>query len=269
MLNLDTTTALVRLVTSGTADIDVNASYVDFTAPDTFTADGQNTLITTATTTTVVASPGASIKRNIKGLNIRNAHASSANTVTVEHTDGTTAVELFKVTLAAGEVLILNDAGVWFVYDATGGVKMGASAASDTLPGLIQIALQSDQETATSTILAVTPGRQHFHPSAAKFWCKAGVTGNNLASYNVTSIGDTGTGAMTVTIATDFSSANWCGVLSIENLDASIDAAADGQICMLGLAGQAAGTYAAINKNEAGTASADPTTWHVIGFGDQ
>jgi hypothetical protein len=125
MLNLDTATALVRLVTAEACDVQVNVSYVDFTPPDTFTADGQNTLITTATTTTVVGSPGSGIKRNVKDLNIRNAHATTSVTVTVEHTDGTTAVKLQTFTLLAGEFAKMNDAGTWFVYDANGAVKAG------------------------------------------------------------------------------------------------------------------------------------------------
>ena len=44
-------------------------------------------------------------------------------------------------------------------------------------------------------ILGVTPGRQHFHPSAAKAWAKISVSGGtpNLdAGYNIASISDDG-----------------------------------------------------------------------------
>jgi hypothetical protein len=126
MVILDTTTALIQIINDAAGALDVCASYVDFTTPTTFTADGQNTLITTAATTTVVGSPGGStIRRNVTGLNIRNSHATVANTVTVKQTDGTTAVELFKCVLQAGEIVLMNEAGVWFVYDTGGGVKTG------------------------------------------------------------------------------------------------------------------------------------------------
>jgi len=125
MLVLDTTTALARLVTSAVCDVQVNASYIDFTAPSTFTSDGQNTLITTATTTTIIGSPGASIKRNVKSISIRNAHATTAVTIGVEMTDGTTAVKLLSFTLAAGEYALMNDAGTWYLYDVNGAVKAG------------------------------------------------------------------------------------------------------------------------------------------------
>src|SRR3990167_4346591 len=87
-----------------------------------------------------------------------------------------------------------------------------APVASDTVAGKIEIAIQSEQETGTDATRAVTPGRQHFHPSAAKFWVKW--TGNSttiLVSYNMTSIADTGVGDADGTIATDFSGVNWCG----------------------------------------------------------
>lgn len=77
---------------------------------------------------------------------------------------------------------------------------------------LAQAASQAELETATSTTKFVTAGRAQYHPSSAKFWAQ--VTGAGTPSlttnYNVASIADTGTGRMTITIGTDFSSANWC-----------------------------------------------------------
>lgn len=76
-------------------------------------------------------------------------------------------------------------------------------------------ATQSDQETATSTTTYVSPGRQQYHPSAAKAWVKfTSVTTTAIgASYNVTSLTDNGVGDTTVTLTTGFSSAtNYCAV---------------------------------------------------------
>ena len=70
---------------------------------------------------------------------------------------------------------------------------------------------------------------------------RANVSGSSLASFNVTSLTDGGAGVVTVTIATDFTDANWAAFCSIENLDATIDAAVDGQIVMVAAAGIAAG----------------------------
>lgn len=105
--------------------------------------------------------------------------------------------------------------------------------------------------------------------SHVRFWAKVGVTGNILSSFNVTSVTDDGPGVLTITIATDFSSANWvCGV-SVENADASIDAINDGMITVIANASQAAGSVQLLNKLDDGTAAADPVAWHVWGMGSQ
>lgn len=105
--------------------------------------------------------------------------------------------------------------------------------------------------------------------SHARFWVKCGVTGNILDSFNVTSVTDNGAGDLTVTIATDFSSANWCCVYGVEQSDNTIDAANDGMYAMVYNGGQAAGTVRLLNKLETGTTAADPVAWHVSGFGSQ
>lgn len=66
----------------------------------------------------------------------------------------------------------------------------------------------TDQETATSTSVAVTPAIQQRHPSACKAWALFNGTGTAavLASYNVTSLTDNGTGDYTITYTTAFSS---------------------------------------------------------------
>lgn len=107
---------------------------------------------------------------------------------------GNTAVYLGNTTTAFGNVTLNNPV-------LTGNV----------------FATQSDQETATSTSTIVTPGRQQYHPSAAKAWGTASGNGTSLlASYNVTSITDNGTGDITFTYTTSFSSANYAYVATIE-----------------------------------------------------
>lgn len=75
-------------------------------------------------------------------------------------------------------------------------------------------ATQAEQETGTATNRIVTPGRQQYHPSAAKAWVKfngSGVVAID-ASYNVTSITDNGVGDYSVNLTTGFSSLNICAV---------------------------------------------------------
>lgn len=98
-----------------------------------------------------------------------------------------------------------------------------APAASDTVAGVVEIAIQSEQETGTDVVRAVTPGRQHFHPSAAKAWVRFNNAGTVAASYNITSITDSGEGDWSVNIATDFSSASYCGVMTSSAVSTSLD----------------------------------------------
>lgn len=134
-------------------------------------------------------------------------------------------------------------------------------------------ATQAEQETATSTTTYVSPGRQQFHPSAAKLWLKATQGSTTIeASYNITSVADTATGLMTVTIATDFSGEDWAGFVSlVEDGQNGTDSAT----FSLGLAASpAAGTCvmqaANVDGGDADVDLMDPSTaWCLVGFGDQ
>ena len=122
MLNLASTSDVIRIVTGSAAQIECHASWADLNGT-TVSLGRQNTPhITTATTTTVVASPGASVARNVKHLNITNDHASQSAPITVEHYDGTTAEELVAVTLLSGENMVFGEDGRWTHYDANGAV---------------------------------------------------------------------------------------------------------------------------------------------------
>lgn len=117
---------------------------------------------------------------------------------------------------------------------ATAGLATGGTI---TTSGTITVtaASKSDQQTGTSTTLAVTPSQQQSHDSAAKAWVSfTGSTGAILASYNVASVSRSGTGQFTVTYTNAFSSANYAasvtsngaGIISTGNgnqLAASID----------------------------------------------
>ena len=116
-------TDIVRVITSAAAQIEVHASFGDYTVSGgTLDLSRTNTVITTATTTTVVASPASGVKRNVRHLNITNDHASASCAIAVEHFDGTTAAELIQVILLAGENMVLGEDGRWTHYDANGAV---------------------------------------------------------------------------------------------------------------------------------------------------
>jgi hypothetical protein len=121
MLLLTSTSDIVRVVTGSAANVTVHASWVD-NASGTITPGRTNTAaITTATTTTVIASPGSSTQRNVKGLYITNNHATASTQVTVQHYDGTNSEDLMGVTLLAGENLVYDEDGSWHHHDSQGG----------------------------------------------------------------------------------------------------------------------------------------------------
>lgn len=73
--------------------------------------------------------------------------------------------------------------------------------------GTATAATQAEMETATSTSVFVTPGRVQYHPGIAKVWANFTPTATITASYNVTSITDTGVGDWRVNMTTAMSTA--------------------------------------------------------------
>jgi hypothetical protein len=256
---MDGANDLIRVTTDASADIECQASWAHNDA-GTITVGRTNTAsITGATTTTIVAAPGASKQRSIRHLNIRNNHGSTACTVTVDHTDGTNAEIVFKTVLAAGEMIVYGENGIWVYYDPAGKPYMG----------LGPIATQAEMEAGTSLTTVVTPGRQHNHPSACKFWVDTSPGNVNNASYNVTSVLDTTAGITVITIATDFSSANWACHATVESTSDTMTVT-NLKFARVGLADQAAGTVS-IECHDMTAITAvieDPTSWYICGFGD-
>ena len=115
---LSSTSDLIKITTSASADIHVQASWADKTSTS-LTAGRTNTTFTSATTKTVVGSPGSSTQRSVHSLHIANVHTTDPNTLTIVHYDGTTNVTVLVVTLAAGETL---------EFDGRKFVKYGASS---------------------------------------------------------------------------------------------------------------------------------------------
>ncbi len=156
MLILDSTSDKLQVVTSAAVTVDVHASTVNWDGT-TATPASAPTAITTAATTDVVAAPIAANQITVKTLNIRNKHASSSNTITVQHVTGAGTFELFKCTLLAGEELVSRE-GVWFHYDVNGGVYTAASQGVDPrtndfrLTGVTLTPVMTADSTALATV---------------------------------------------------------------------------------------------------------------------
>lgn len=119
MILLTSTSDIIRVVTgAAVTTVTCHVSYVD-NASGTITPARTNTAITTATTTTICASPAASTQRNVRAIQITNNSASSTQ-VTVQHFDGTTSTDLMGVTLKAGENLVFGEDGEWKHHDVQG-----------------------------------------------------------------------------------------------------------------------------------------------------
>lgn len=116
----------LELITSSAAAVAVHGSY---TETDSTMGSASNVLpvpvnfqLASATTTSLIAAPGASKVRNLKFLQITNNDAALSCTVTVQITStGPVHTVLKTVTLPPGESLVHVE-GRWFHYDAGLGI---------------------------------------------------------------------------------------------------------------------------------------------------
>ena len=175
MLLLATTSDVLRIVTTSTANIDVHASYTDNNpTAGTVTAGRQNATISTATTTTGVSAPGSNVLRSIKTMSARNRHASTANTLTIQVFDGTTAFELYKATLAAGESLQYHEGFGFVTHDAQGRVKnndaAGGNQAAVNELNLVALAGDVVNSNATANTMADITGLSFPVTAGETYW---------------------------------------------------------------------------------------------------
>lgn len=124
-----------------------------------------------------------------------------------------------------------------------------------------------------NSINATTYFKEGSSFDGAKFWAMVTVAAGTptlQSSFNVTSITDTAVGRLTVTIATDFSSANWCCQATCERTadTATVDF---NRVAQIGFGDIAAGSVIieCWNTDDPTAALADPGSWHVTGFGAQ
>lgn len=157
-------------------------------------------------------------------------------------------------------------AGVWIRLAPKGFATLrydGTSSRWRSIASQLQTAGQAVMETATSAETTSTPATQHYHPGHPKCWVQGTPNSTTIiTSYNVASLGDTSTGQQTVTIANDFSSANYCVLVTIGDTSTTIATSAT-------VMTKAAGSYVMNSVDEAAS-GADPTSdWNSVGLGDQ
>lgn len=136
-------------------------------------------------------------------------------------------------------------------------------SATTSQSGTVVLADSPTMETATDLSKGVTPGRQHMHPGHPKVWGNATVSSGTptlQSSYNMTSITDSGTGNLSMTIATDFSSAQYASLISIAN---------DGVANVVQYGSVTAGSFSGQVQRSSSEASNDPAGWSWEALGDQ
>lgn len=129
------------------------------------------------------------------------------------------------------------------------------------------------QMEAASGFEYVSPVDMHRHPGVCKAWAKVGVSAGTpslAASYGVSGITDTGTGQLTVTWSTAFSSANYDVQVSVERASTALTVA-NLRYAAVRNGGQAAGSVLleCWDGTAATALAVDPASWYVAAHGDQ
>src|SRR5512139_886097 len=157
-------------------------------------------------------------------LNVSGATQVAALTASGKVT-ASSSMEVSNATLLSSALTVAGGATLSSTLHVAGAVSVGGAA---TVTGALSgasvtgsmVATQADQETGTSTTIVVSPGRQHFHPGHPKCWAYTTVSAGTptlQTSYNITSVTDDAVGKLTITIATDFSAANWASNATVSN----------------------------------------------------
>lgn len=168
-----------------------------------------------------------------------------------------------NITTAAGDAMLAQSlgSGNWkvLVYQKADGTAVVSGATAAT---------QTQMETATSNVVTATPLNVNWHPGVAKAWVTfTGVAAAVItASWNVTSVTRNSTGDYTITIATDFSSANYACVATCgQGVGAS-----GAQFCLTPSGSDpAAGTYRVQTITLNPSTLADAAFVQAVFYGDQ
>jgi hypothetical protein len=201
-ITLDETDQKLQVVLAGaitTTQPDFTSIYFDKTTTSgVFTPAIDHGTLNSTTDVDAVAAPAAGHTREVTELIVHNRDTVAA-TLIVKLDDGGVERILWRESIAVNASWTLSGAGA-----AAAAAGSGFTAAT-----------QTEQEAASSTSVGVTPGRQQYHPSAAKAWVEWNAeTPAVRASYNVTSLTDNGAGDTTVNFTTAFSSGDYAFALS-------------------------------------------------------
>lgn len=120
MLLLTTTGHLVQLAAGTAGALDCHVSYIDNNSGAITPAAVDIASITGTSATTIVASPGSGVQRNVKNISINNNSGTVTTTITVTHYDGTNTETLYYASLGPNETVVMDEVAGWSHYDANG-----------------------------------------------------------------------------------------------------------------------------------------------------
>lgn len=263
MPGLKTTTDLIRLITSSAATLDVATEWTDL---ENFASGTQravpgttNTKISSATTTTIVAAPGASTTfRRLEECTVRNTHAtlSCDVTATVE-VSGPTVYELVKVTLSPGETLEYKDGVGWYEIGNLSKLDTKLRVSADVLNATTSFA------DITGLSVAVESGKHYgfdcviFHiENASTTGARFGVNGPTMTAIRLNGYS---VFAGSITAATFNAATADVAALDTSILGTTTSSAGTPQVVTAHMAGwfnpSAAGTFVARSQSEVAVAA--------------
>ncbi len=118
IVTLDATTETLEVTTSAAVNTDYTVSWLD-NATGTMTPGSSHGQISTATTTAILAAPGASTQRAVTAVSLCNVGTASQSVI-VKHDTSATERVVARASLAASECLRADNSGAWQVFQANG-----------------------------------------------------------------------------------------------------------------------------------------------------
>lgn len=209
MLILANTTDKIQVTTGQAGALDVHASYADVLA-SAVTSGRQNTSISSAATTDVLAAPAASTTRTMQTFVARLRSGQVDTDVTVLYNQNGTTFQLFSAKLSSADVLQYTEDTGWFVSRNVDNINLAGSVADQTI--------NAANALITGSAINVPLSRPAKIGTTFKWQIMASKTGAGTATPIFTVLFGT-TGSATDTARLTFTGAAQTGVIDVADID--------------------------------------------------